>query len=871
VSQNHAQENQAAGVSGVRRTSRDSRILIAGMTLACIFCVGLFGFLAKYMSDQNEETVNSVGSIYMSSMNDRISKHFSTMIDMRLTQLDTLLEAFPSDDYSDGERLRDWLTYNAQIRGFESLAYYCDDGSYEMLYGEQVSLLDPRIFTESMHAGKQNICMGINEEGTQFAVIGVPFSTQTLSGKNCIALVGRMPIEYVSETLSLGEEESLIYSFVIRKDGTFVIHSADAYRSNYFDRVRETYDDVIGMSKEHYIEELKAAMERSEDYSAMFVIDGERRQMFCSALPASEWYLITILPYGALNETVEAMSRQTLIVSFGSCLAILIALMIVFTIYIRMNKRQMLELEEAKQAAEKASRSKGEFLSNMSHDIRTPMNAIVGMTSIALANIGNQERVQDCLRKIVLSSKHLLGLINDVLDMSKIESGKMTLNVELVSLREVMDSIVGIVQPQMKAKQQKFNIFIYDISSENVLCDSVRLNQVLINLLSNAIKFTPEGGTIEVSLHETPSPKGEDYVRILLKVKDTGIGMSREFLEHIFDSFTREDTKRVQKTEGTGLGMAITKYIVDAMGGEINVTSQQGVGTEFLVTFDFERTTQQEEEMILPDFTMLVVDDDQQLCESTVGSLKSIGISAEWTLDGESAVQMVKRHHQKHDDYHIILLDWKLPGMDGIKTARELRKELGDEVPILLLSAYDCSEVEDEARAAGINGFLSKPLFKSTLYYGLRPFVGIAAEQQTQTEKKQATDFSGKRILLAEDNELNAEIAQELLGELGLSIDWAENGKLALEMFEKSPVGAYDAVLMDIRMPVMNGYEATEAIRALSREDASLPIIAMTADAFSEDVQRCLERGMNAHVAKPIDVKEISRILSRCFEKRQGV
>ncbi len=872
MSQNHVQKNQEAEASGTSKTNRNARILTAGMVLACIFCVCLFGFLAKYMSDQNEETVNSVGSIYMESMNDRISKHFSTMIDMRLTQLDTLLEAFPSDDYSDGERLREWLTYNAQIRGFESLAYYCDDGSYEMLYGEQVRLLDPEIFLESMHEGKQNICVGVNEAGTQFAIVGVPFETKTLSGKNCISLVGRMPIEYISETLSLGEEESLIYSFVIRKDGTFVIHSADAYRSNYFDRVMETYDAVVGMSRESYIEELKAAMGRDEDYSAMFIRGGERSQMFCSSLPASEWYLITILPYGELNETVEAMGRQTLLVSFGSCLAVLIALMFVFMIYIGINKRQMLELEEAKQAAEKASRSKGEFLSNMSHDIRTPMNAIVGMTSIALANIGNQERVQDCLKKIVLSSKHLLGLINDVLDMSKIESGKMTLNVELVSLREVMDSIVGIVQPQMKAKQQRFNIFIYDISSENVLCDSVRLNQVLINLLSNAIKFTPEGGTIEVSMHETPSPKGEDYVRILLRVKDTGIGMSKEFLEHIFDSFTREDTKRVQKTEGTGLGMAITKYIVDAMGGTIEVTSEQGVGTEFLVTFDFERTTQQEEEMILPDFTMLVVDDDQQLCESTVGSLKSIGISAEWTLDGESAVKMVKKHHQKHDDYHIILLDWKLPGMDGIKTARELRKELGDEVPILLLSAYDCSEIEDEARAAGINGFLSKPLFKSTLYYGLRPFVGIATEQQTQTETKPkaSNDFSGRRILLAEDNELNAEIAQELLGELGLEIDWAENGKLALELFEKSPVGTYDAVLMDIRMPVMNGYEATEAIRALHREDASLPIIAMTADAFSEDVQRCLECGMNAHVAKPIDVKEISRMLSRFFEKCEG-
>ena len=502
----------------------------------------------------------------------------------------------------------------------------------------------------------------------------------------------------------------------------------------------------------------------------------------------------------------------------------------------------------------------------MSHDIRTPMNAIVGMTTIAITNINNKDRVENCLKKIILSSKHLLGLINDVLDMSKIESGKMILNVELVSLREIMDSIVSIIQPQIKAKQQRFDVFIYDITSENVLCDSVRLNQVLLNLLSNAIKFTPEGGAIEVALHEKESPKGDDYVRILLQVKDTGIGMSEEFQEHIFDSFTREDNKRVQRTEGTGLGMAITKYIVDAMGGEIEVKSVQGTGTEFNVALDFERTDEQEEDMILPDFTMLVVDDDVQLCKSTAASLKSIGIRAEWTLDGESAVRLVSQHHNQHNDYHIILLDLKLPGMDGIETARELRKQLGNDVPILLISAYDCSEIEDEAREAGISGFLSKPLFKSTLYYGLKPY--IYSSEGSSVPEKDVISFTGKRVLLAEDNELNWEIANELLQEMGLELDRAENGQICADMFEKSPVGFYNAVLMDIRMPVKNGYEATDMIRNMERPDASIPIIAMTADAFSEDIQRCLDHGMNAHVAKPIDIKEVSRILSRFFDSQ---
>lgn len=589
--------------------------------------------------------------------------------------------------------------------------------------------------------------------------------------------------------------------------------------------------------------------------------------MYCSSLPVSEWYLLTFMPYGTLNEAVETQSKHLLLTFIVCCGAILLLILFIFIRYIQLNRAQIKELDEVRQMAESASKSKSEFLSNMSHDIRTPMNAIVGMTSIALTNIHNTERVQDCLKKIILSSRHLLGLINDVLDMSKIESGKMNLNVELVSLREVMDSLVTIIQPQIKEKQQKFNVLIYDIVSENVLCDGVRLNQILLNLLSNAIKYTPEKGSIEVVLNEQESPKGEDYIRILLRVKDNGIGMSEEFQQHVFDAFTRDDNKRIHKIEGTGLGMAITKYIVDAMGGEIKINSSLGAGSEFYVTLDFKKAEEQETDMTLPDFTMLVVDDDRQLCESTTASLKSIGIRAEWTLDGESAIEIVKQHHAVHNDYHVILLDWKLPGMDGIKTARELRKQLGNDVPILLISAYDCSEIEDEARKAGVNGFLSKPLFRSTLYYGLKPYSEPTAEPfvEEQTE----IDFSGKRILLAEDNNLNWEIANELLQGLGLKLDWAENGQICVDKFQQSPIGFYDAVLMDIRMPVKNGYEATDAIRSMERPDASLPIIAMTADAFYEDVQKCLDHGMNAHVAKPIDIKEISRTLNKYFNRQE--
>jgi two-component system sensor histidine kinase/response regulator len=847
-----------------------SHFLRASLIVVCVVCIAVFTILPIFSKIQSEKTISHVGSIYMASMNERISKHFSTMLDLRMTQLNTLVETIPGDATIDSGEIREWLEYNGKIRGMEAIAYYFADGSYEMVYGTPVDPANPDTFLEMVSSKEQTVSIGIDADGTQSAIIGIPFEIMMDDGRRSIAIAGRMPVEYISETLSLDDEDALLYSFVIRMDGSFVVRSAGAYRDNYFERARALYENVNGKKDvEQFITELKEAMEADSDYSAMFTMDGIRNQMYCSSLPSSEWYLITIMPYGTLNEVVNAQSEQSLIMFIISCGIILLMLIAIFICYFNLNKRQIKELDDARQQAIQANKSKSEFLSNMSHDIRTPMNAIVGMTAIAQANIDNTKRVQDCLKKITTSSRHLLGLINDVLDMSKIESGKMILNVELVSLKEIMESIVSIVQPQVRAKQQQFDVFIYDITSENVLCDSVRFNQILLNLLSNAIKFTPEGGAIELSLHEKPSEKGDDYVKILLRVKDNGIGMTQEFLEHIFDSFTREDNKRVRKTEGTGLGMTITKYIVDAMGGTIDIKSEPGKGTEFNIALDFERSGDQEE-MILPDFTMLVVDDDSQLCKSTTESLKSIGISAEWALDGETAISMATQHHTIHNDYHIILLDWKLPGMDGIETARRLRKQLGNDVPILLISAYDCSEIEEEAREAGISGFLSKPLFKSTLYYGLKPFIDISDKPSGENHKDdESISFEGKRVLLAEDNDLNWEIARELLQDIGLELDWAENGQVCIDKFSASPVGYYDAVLMDIRMPFKDGYEATDAIRKMERTDASLPIIAMTADAFAEDVKRCLEHGMNAHVAKPIDVKEVAKLLTKFFSERK--
>lgn len=838
------------------------RFLVTSLISICVICVLIFAFLASYMNKKNAETIGEIGTIYMSGMNDRIAMHFESTMDIRLNRLEDISRSIPPENAADYDTVSGSLAYSAEARNFGYLAFCSGKGSLEMLLGEQVELVAPVTFSSYLKNGEKRVALGTTEQGEDIVIFGIPAEYSMKNGEKSIALVAGLPVEYIKKLLALDGENSVVYSHVILRDGSFVIRSGDAVRDNYFDRIKEVFNENKGKNAETYIEELGQAMDAEADYSTVLYIGEERRHLYSTDLPYCDWFLVTIMPYGVLDEAVSGLSGQWIYMLLISCGIILAALLIIFAQYFNMSKRQLDELEKARQEAVLATKAKSEFLSNMSHDIRTPMNAIVGMTAIATANIDDKQQVQNCLKKITLSSKHLLGLINDVLDMSKIESGKLTLNMEQISLREIMDSIVNIVQPQIKAKKQQFDVFIHNISTEDVYCDSVRLNQVLLNFLSNAIKFTQEGGSIYVSLYEEDSPVGDNYVRVHVIVKDTGMGMSADFKGKIFDSFAREDRLRIHKTEGSGLGMAITKYIVDAMHGTIEVESEPGKGSEFHVVLDLEKAQVREEEMILPDWNMLVVDDDEQLCRSAVSSLNDIGIKAEWTLDGESALTMVYGRHIQNRDYHIILLDWKLPGMDGIETARKIREQLGEDIPILLISAYDWSEIEKEAREAGITGFISKPLFKSTLFYGLKQFIDTAEDNQ-EAQSERGMDFSGKRILLAEDNDLNWEIAEVLLSDLGLELEHAENGQICVDMFKNSPVDYYDAILMDIRMPVMSGYEATEAIRELNRQDADIPIIAMTADAFAEDIKKCLDCGMNAHVAKPIDIRELTKLLAK--------
>ncbi|MBO7703368.1 MAG: response regulator [Solobacterium sp.] len=519
-------------------------------------------------------------------------------------------------------------------------------------------------------------------------------------------------------------------------------------------------------------------------------------------------------------------------------------------------------LSNALAAAEHANKAKTTFLNNMSHDIRTPMNAIVGFTALAAAHIDNREQVQDYLSKISVSSQHLLSLINDVLDMSRIESGNLTINESEVHLPDLIHDLRTIIHANVSAKQQDLYFDTQDVKNEDIITDRLRLNQVLLNILSNAIKFTPAGGTISFRVIEKPSAKS-DHTIFEFRIKDNGIGMSEEFQKHVFDSFTREKTSTVSGIQGTGLGMAITKNIVDMMGGTITVSSKEGKGSEFIVDIPCRLSPNPAVYEKLPELQglrALVADDDTDSCLSVCSMLREIGMRPDWTNYGKEAVIRAKEAKDQADEFNVFIIDWMMPDLNGIETVRRIRKVIGDSAPIIILTAYDWADIEQEARDAGVTAFCAKPVFLSELRELLsQPFRSTKNEVPEETRM----DFSGKRILLAEDNEMNQMIAEEILKHQGFEVEIADDGAKAVAMIKDHPAGYYDVILMDIQMPNMDGYEASRTIRAMEdKEKADIPILAVTANAFEEDRKYSLEAGLNGHLAKPYDIPEILDTLS---------
>ena len=644
--------------------------------------------------------------------------------------------------------------------------------------------------------------------------------------------------------------------------------------------------DEIYLGKKEDLTELNDALDELKKALIQSVENSENNKM---DRPAVQKYFdkeiepIRVKTDTAIQKVIDSADRRVLIIQesteekaeaailYAAVIGLLMIVIVIYAYKLRNEylindelKRQQKILQDALLVAQKANDAKRDFLSRMSHEIRTPMNAIIGMSAIAFNYLDDKKRTADCLSKITFSSKHLLMLLNDVLDMSKIENGKLNIRQELFDLKNLVTSLADINYGLATAKGLSFEIVISGFKDELLLGDSMRVNQILLNLLSNAIKFTPKGGSVKLEIRMLRSASDKIWLRFI--VKDSGIGMKKEFLEHLYEPFEQADNGIARKYGGTGLGMAITKNLVAIMDGTIEVESQEGAGTTFMVDLPFgvskvdKKTAAEMEEM-----RVLVVDDDNDTCEHAVVLLKGMGVNVDWALNGFEAIEKVRSACE--DDgrcYDVCFIDWCMPELDGIETARRMRRYVGPDVLIIIISAYDWSGIEEQAKAAGVNAFIAKPFFASNLYNTLltvsrKPELGFSA-----VGNKETYDFGGKKVLLVEDNELNMEIASELLKFVNLQVEHAENGKVAVDIFRNSKEKEYALIFMDIQMPLMNGYDAARCIRSSEHPAAgTIPIIAMTANAFNDDVQAAFDAGMNGHLAKPIDVEVLYKTIAR--------
>lgn len=860
-------------VKELQNKVKDSRgrsvfwVVLGLIVLIVVLIISSLWFLTTAQKT-TENSVYDVSEVYLQELTKQKINQFQINLENQVRQLRIAIATLAAEDTGSKEKLQNCIKETNKVSEFDFLALVDNEG---IIYTESDVINDSSPYQDfcpypfiDRNLKTSKVSLEKVDENNMIMVM-VPLEDTSFEGRKITGAVAGVNAETFSEKVFTQYDFGRIFCEVIMADGSFVI------KTNH-NHLKEKANLFSGLGKEAVfgdgfsIGKVKSDIDSGKSGVASYYLEDILHYTYYAPIEGTDWYMKTTIHYDLVSSKIDAVRQTMTRNSLVQLALVVLMLLAVFCIYLSVRRKND-KLNYQRIQAEESNRAKSTFLSNMSHDIRTPMNAIIGFTNLAIQSKESMERVQGYLAKILASSNHLLTLINDVLEMSRIESGKIYLDETECNLSEILHDLNTIIIGQIEGKQQELLMDAVDVMNEDVYCDKLRLNQILLNLLSNAIKFTPSGGKISVQFKQKEgAPEG--YGAYELRVKDSGIGMTQEFADKVFTPFERERTSTVSGIQGTGLGMAITKSIVDLMDGRIEVKTAPEQGTEFIIHVNFRLQETQREYTPIAELTgvkALVVDDDFDACDAATRMLLKLGMQSEWTLSGKEAVLRTKQSVSLNDAFGVYIIDWRLPDLGGVEVARQIRAIVGDSAPILIMTAYDWSNIEDEARAAGVNAFCSKPMFMSDLQATLSKAIGqqVMIPESSDTPEETA-DFTGKRVLLVEDNELNREIAHEILSQAGFEVEAAEDGSIAVEIIKESKPGYYDLILMDVQMPIMNGYEATRAIRSLEdKELASIVIIAMTANAFEEDKKAALDAGMNDHIAKPIDIEVLFEVLGK--------